>query len=335
MEWYMFQKRFSSQLSRIALGCALACVGAPIIAFPVQAEAAPFDELLSESVSGVGKASLTNGNDWGTGFQGSGVVLNDTATEIGNWTITFEADFNIDKIWNAEIVSHEGKTYVLRGMGYNRSIAPNAQATFGFTASPDSAQMPSSVLVRDTTRHPPTQVPSQVSMRNVRDRGSAFKGEVSILNKGSSEIIGWIKSFEADFEINQIWNSQVVAHVGKRYVVQSMGWKQGIAPSAQSGFGFNASPGGSVLPSSSGCRSKMLIRHWRTTNRLLKKSLVDARQGGNGRKSAVYRAAHEHFEPISNAASRSQRVFQQPAKRCAPSAGEYLVALGYEGKLVS
>jgi hypothetical protein len=42
---------------------------------------------------------------------------------------------------------------------------------------------------------------------------------------------------------------------------------------------------------------------------LLKKSLVDAWQGGNGRKSAAYWSVHEHFEPISNAASRRQRVF--------------------------
>jgi hypothetical protein len=45
----------------------------------------------------------------------------------------------------------------------------------------------------------------------------------------------------------------------------------------------------------------------------LKKFLVDARQGGNGRKSAVYWRVHEHFEPISNAAWRHQKVFQQPA----------------------
>jgi hypothetical protein len=51
-----------------------------------------------------------------------------------------------------------------------------------------------------------------------------------------------------------------------------------------------------------------------STSRLLKKFLVDARQGGNGRKSAVYWHVHEHFEPISNAAWRRQRVFQQPAR---------------------
>jgi hypothetical protein len=50
-----------------------------------------------------------------------------------------------------------------------------------------------------------------------------------------------------------------------------------------------------------------------TSSRLLKKFLVDARQGGNGRKSAVYWRVHEHFEPISNAAWCRQRVFQQPA----------------------
>ncbi|MFN2338526.1 MAG: hypothetical protein ABR544_06085, partial [Gammaproteobacteria bacterium] len=35
-------------------------------------------------------------------------------------------------------------------------------------------------------------------------------------------------------------------------------------------------------------------------SRLLKKSPVDARQGGKRRKSAVYIGVHEHFEPLSN-----------------------------------
>jgi hypothetical protein len=47
-------------------------------------------------------------------------------------------------------------------------------------------------------------------------------------------------------------------------------------------------------------------------NRLLEKPPADARQGGNGRKSAVYRAIQEHFEPISNAAWGGPKVFQQP-----------------------
>jgi hypothetical protein len=54
----------------------------------------------------------------------------------------------------------------------------------------------------------------------------------------------------------------------------------------------------------------------REASSLLEKYLVDARQGGNRRKSAVYRVVHEHFEPISNAVWRDQRVFQQPASPC-------------------
>ena len=47
---------------------------------------------------------------------------------------------------------------------------------------------------------------------------------------------------------------------------------------------------------------------------VLKFALVDARQGGNRRKSAVYAPVHEHFEPISNAASRRRSEFQHTAR---------------------
>ena len=53
-------------------------------------------------------------------------------------------------------------------------------------------------------------------------------------------------------------------------------------------------------------------------NRLLKKSLVSARQGKKGRKSAVYTSVNEHFEPFFNTVSRRQRVFQQPVNSVRP-----------------
>jgi hypothetical protein len=74
-----------------------------------------------------------------------------------------------------------------------------------------------------------------------------------------------------------------------------------VGPSPTKRPGSSASP----LEQTSKSFSKRVIR-------LLKKSLVDARQGGNERKSAVYWAIHEHFEPIFNAAKRRQRVYQQP-----------------------
>jgi hypothetical protein len=73
-------------------------------------------------------------------------------------------------------------------------------------------------IVQDTTQHDASQIPTQVTMLNVNDWGSAFKGEATILNMGSMQIFGWIMSFEAEFEIQQIWNAKIISHIGKRYV---------------------------------------------------------------------------------------------------------------------
>jgi murein DD-endopeptidase MepM/ murein hydrolase activator NlpD len=53
------------------------------------------------------------------------------------------------------------------------------------------------------------------------------------------------------------------------------------------------------------------------TSSLLKKSQVSARQGENGRESAVYTHVHEHFEAILNAVSCQLGVFQQAARAIA------------------
>lgn len=90
----------------------------------------------------VGTAPITKSSDWVTGFQGEAVITNDTSNTISCWSVTFEADFTIDQIWHAEIVSHSGTAYVLKGMAYNNTIEPGGQVSFGFIASPGSSAMP-------------------------------------------------------------------------------------------------------------------------------------------------------------------------------------------------
>jgi len=50
--------------------------------------------------------------------------------------ITQERGSCTNEIWNAEIVSHTGATYVIEDAGYNGMIAPGQSASFGFNGSP-------------------------------------------------------------------------------------------------------------------------------------------------------------------------------------------------------
>lgn len=199
----------------------------------------------------VGSATIDKIADWDTGFLAWGMVVNDSDGKIGSWAITFEADFDIDFIWNARIVSHTGKTYVVEASGWDGSIEPAGKAVFGFLGSPADSPMPTNITVSDAT--PPGScddgsISTEVSMQEINDWDKAFSGLAIIRNTGSKEINGWRLDFESDFEITKIWNARIVSRIGNSYVLASEMGSQVIAPDKQVSFGFIATPGGSVLP---------------------------------------------------------------------------------------
>jgi hypothetical protein len=75
-------------------------------------------------------------NDWGSGFTASVDVRNTGTTKVDDWTVSLEMPYDIVNIWNAEIVSHVGDTYVIRNASWNDVIAAGQQVSFGFQATP-------------------------------------------------------------------------------------------------------------------------------------------------------------------------------------------------------
>jgi chitinase len=75
-------------------------------------------------------------SNWGSGFNGQVTYRNSTSSAISNWTISFDFSGQISSIWDAQIVSHVGSRYVVKGAGWNDTIAANGSVSFGFTATP-------------------------------------------------------------------------------------------------------------------------------------------------------------------------------------------------------
>jgi hypothetical protein len=71
-------------------------------------------------------------SDWGTGFTADMTIKNNTATAVHGWTLEFDFDRDITGIWNALIVSHVGKHYVLKNAAWNADILPGQTIDFGF-----------------------------------------------------------------------------------------------------------------------------------------------------------------------------------------------------------
>lgn len=78
-------------------------------------------------------------DDWSKngGFTGA-IELTNKGNEVEDWTVEFEADFEIQKIWNAEIVSHVGNRYVIKNGRWNDEIETGETVKFGFSAGVDN-----------------------------------------------------------------------------------------------------------------------------------------------------------------------------------------------------
>ena len=82
-------------------------------------------------------------NDWGSGFQGQVEITNQGSNQINGWTLEFKFVNKITQIWNAEIVSRNGNTYVIRNAAYNGTVAPGQAISFGFLGEGTVSTKPS------------------------------------------------------------------------------------------------------------------------------------------------------------------------------------------------
>ncbi|WP_197997525.1 glycosyl hydrolase family 8 [Gimesia panareensis] len=97
------------------------------------------------------EVDFTNVNDWGSGFQGAIEIRNESESTLEGWTLEFTFTGEITDIWNAEIVSHIGDTYVIRGASWNDDILAGGAVSFGFIASPGGLDEPLSDFLLNGT----------------------------------------------------------------------------------------------------------------------------------------------------------------------------------------
>jgi expansin len=72
-------------------------------------------------------------SDWGSGFQGSISITNNSASNIDSWDLEFDFPNQINNIWDAAIEENQNGNYVISHQAWNREIAAGETITFGFT----------------------------------------------------------------------------------------------------------------------------------------------------------------------------------------------------------
>jgi hypothetical protein len=78
--------------------------------------------------------------------------------------------------------------------------------------------------------------------------GTGFNGDLKIKNSGTTAINGWTMEFDMAANIVNIWNAEIVSHVGTRYVIKNAAWNATLAAGAEISFGFQADGVAGELP---------------------------------------------------------------------------------------
>ncbi|NKC30697.1 Calx-beta domain-containing protein [Falsiroseomonas selenitidurans] len=84
----------------------------------------------------------------------------------------------------------------------------------------------------------------QVGFARTSDWGLGFVGQVTLTP--DTALNGWTLSFAAGFTIDNIWGAELVSQSGGITTLRNAGWNGVVAAGGTLGFGFTASPGGSV-----------------------------------------------------------------------------------------
>ena len=75
--------------------------------------------------------------------------------------------------------------------------------------------------------------------------GTGFVGSMTL--KPVAALNGWTVEFDSSFDITNIWNAEIVSHVGDHYVIRNASWNGKVAANGTVSFGFQASPGGTAI----------------------------------------------------------------------------------------
>lgn len=114
---------------------------APSAASPAAAPPAPRSAPAAASISCTVTYSAVHA--WPGGFQAQAVLTNTSASPVSGWTLiwSFAGDQRVSGLWNGDF-AQLGERVSVTNASYNRTIAPSASVTIGFTGSSTGSNAP-------------------------------------------------------------------------------------------------------------------------------------------------------------------------------------------------
>ncbi|MAI70290.1 MAG: hypothetical protein CMM01_05195 [Rhodopirellula sp.] len=104
----------------------------------------------NDSEQSSGDVAWNVSSQWGTGYVASIVITNNGEQSWNAWELEFDSPHQIDSIWGAQIVSHEGTRYRLRALSWNGSVASSGSVSIGYQVNTSGPLEPTNFKLKTT-----------------------------------------------------------------------------------------------------------------------------------------------------------------------------------------
>ena len=183
-------------------------------------------------------------NEW-DGAQTVELTVSNTGTDsILNWALKYDAEGEINNLWNANLYEQNGSEYVIKNTGWNFEIAPNQSVTYGYTLNGSALSLPDSFEIYSKRVEKTEGYDVSYSITKSWDTG--VEGNIVISNTSNAAIEAWTLSFDSNFNVDYLWNGRVLENNGTSYTVAAEVWTNPVQPNSTMTIGFVGSKAADV-----------------------------------------------------------------------------------------
>lgn len=185
-------------------------------------------------------------NEWDNGQTVQVKVTNTGEESIMNWAFKYDAEGEINNLWNATVYDQQGEDYIIKNSDWNYEIAPGQTVNFGYTLVDDKFETPDDFEL--CSKRVGVAIGYEAALNIIEQWNTGIKGEIVITNTSDEPLEAWTYSFDSNFTIDNLWDARMLDSADNHYTIASEMWTNPIAVGDSKVIGFTASINEDITP---------------------------------------------------------------------------------------
>lgn len=184
------------------------------------------------------------GSEWDNNRSVEVSIENTGEESILNWAMKLDLDGNAYNFWNSKLYNTNDDYSIIKNNGYNYEIEPGNTANFGFIVSDANDVVPEDIEL--CNKRITVTNGYDVDFNITSDWYTGFNGEITINNTSNEQIEAWTLTFDANYDIIDVWNAKLLSENEHSYEIANQLWTTPINPGESASFGFTADKSATV-----------------------------------------------------------------------------------------